>query len=139
MRTAFALNLAAVAGALHAQQGPVRIDSHDIGGVVTGAKGPEGSVWLIAATTDLTTKFAKIVVTNRHGQKAGPLREGLDTATGELVAVTGRTSSGRSSGSRFAMKSRFAPWLPASRRYTVKIPRSRLLAIRPMVAAGTPC
>jgi len=84
MRTAFALYLVAVAGALHAQQGPVRIDSLDIGGVVTGANGPEAGVWVIAATNGIPTRFAKIVVTNRHGSKAGALQEGLETATGEL-------------------------------------------------------
>jgi hypothetical protein len=45
----------------------VRIDSDDIGGVVSGTKGPEAGVWVIAETADLPTKFAKIVVTaGRH-------------------------------------------------------------------------
>src|SRR6266508_525264 len=39
----------------------VAVDSDDIGGVVTTAKGPEAGVWVIADTTDLPTKFAKIV------------------------------------------------------------------------------
>ena len=42
----------------------VRIDADDIGGVVTGVKGPEAGVWVIAETTDLPTKYAKIVVTD---------------------------------------------------------------------------
>jgi hypothetical protein len=50
-----------------AQQGGVRIDSDDIGGVVTSAKGPEAGVWVIAETTGLPTKFVKIVVTDERG------------------------------------------------------------------------
>ena len=44
------------------------IDRDDIGGVVTGAKGPEAGVWVIAETSDLPTKFAKIVVTDDKGR-----------------------------------------------------------------------
>ena len=39
-----------------------------IGGVVTGPNGPEAGVWVIAETTDLPTKFAKIVVTDDQGR-----------------------------------------------------------------------
>ena len=35
---------------------------------MTGANGPEAGVWVIAETTDLPTKYAKIVVTNDTGQ-----------------------------------------------------------------------
>ena len=50
----------------------VRIDSDDIGGVVTSANGPEAGVWVIAETTDLPTKFAKIVVTDDQGRYLMP-------------------------------------------------------------------
>ena len=40
----------------------------DIEGVVTGAKGPEAGVWVIAETPDLPTKLAKIVVTDDRGR-----------------------------------------------------------------------
>src|SRR5260370_18563644 len=50
----------------------VRIDSDDIGGVVSSAKGPEAGVWVIAETTDLPTKFAKIVVTDDRGRYVIP-------------------------------------------------------------------
>ncbi len=46
----------------------VSISSKDIGGVVTGDKGPEAGVWVIAETRDLPTKFAKIVVTDDKGR-----------------------------------------------------------------------
>src|SRR5262245_44141304 len=39
-----------------------------IGGVVTGASGPEAGVWVIAETSDLPTKFARIVVTDDQGR-----------------------------------------------------------------------
>jgi hypothetical protein len=50
----------------------VRIDSDDIGGVVTGANGPEAGAWVIAETTELPTKFAKIVVTDDQGRYLMP-------------------------------------------------------------------
>jgi len=50
----------------------VAIDRDDIGGVVTGNNGPEGGVWVIAETTDLPTKFAKIVVTDDRGRYLVP-------------------------------------------------------------------
>jgi hypothetical protein len=50
----------------------VRIDNDDIGGVVTSAKGPEAGVWVIAETTDLPTKFNKIVVTDDRGRYLVP-------------------------------------------------------------------
>jgi hypothetical protein len=50
----------------------VAIDNDDIGGVVTGARGPEAGVWVIAETTDLPTKFARIVVTDDRGRYLVP-------------------------------------------------------------------
>jgi hypothetical protein len=41
--------------------GTVSIGSTDLGGVVTSTKGPEAGVWVIAETTDLPAKLAKIV------------------------------------------------------------------------------
>jgi hypothetical protein len=58
-----------------AQQRPAAapaIDADDIGGVVTSAKGPEAGVWVIAETTDLPTKFAKMVVTDDQGRYVLP-------------------------------------------------------------------
>src|SRR5262245_21064040 len=46
----------------------VSVGAGDIGGVVTGAKGPEAGVWVIAETTDLPTRFAKLVVTDDRGR-----------------------------------------------------------------------
>jgi hypothetical protein len=43
-----------------------------IDGVVTSSKGPEAGVWVIAETTDLPTKYAKIVVTDDQGRYALP-------------------------------------------------------------------
>src|SRR6185295_3782551 len=40
----------------------------DIRGTVTGPKGPEAGVWVIAETTGLPTKFARIVVTDDRGR-----------------------------------------------------------------------
>ena len=59
---------------LRAQQAAsaVSIGDSDLGGVVTGPNGPEAGVWVIAETTDLPTKFAKIVVTDDHGRYVMP-------------------------------------------------------------------
>ena len=50
------------------QRPAVAIDGDDIGGVVTGPRGPEAGVWVIAETTNLPTKFTRIVVTDDEGQ-----------------------------------------------------------------------
>src|SRR5438094_3061300 len=56
-----------------AQPSPgVQIDNDDIGGVVTGKNGPEAGVWVVAETTDLGTRFAKIVVTDDQGRYVIP-------------------------------------------------------------------
>ena len=60
--------LAPLASVPNAQVSAVAIDGDDIGGVVSGPKGPEAGVWVIAETTDLPTKYAKIVVTDDQGR-----------------------------------------------------------------------
>jgi hypothetical protein len=67
---AFVVFAAATTGRVDAQPSgarAVQIGDRDLGGVVTGANGPEAGVWVIAETTDLATKFAKIVVTDDRG------------------------------------------------------------------------
>ena len=58
----------AASGTRQAAGEAVRIDADDVGGVVTGPKGPEAGVWVIAETLDLPTKFVKIVVTDDSGR-----------------------------------------------------------------------
>ena len=55
-----------------AEASQVPVDADDIGGVVTGIKGAESGVWVIAETSDFPTKFRKIVVTDdrRHASYA---------------------------------------------------------------------
>ena len=55
-----------------AAQTGVPINADDIGGVVTSADGPEAGVWVIAETTDLPTKLARIVVTDDEGRYVVP-------------------------------------------------------------------
>src|SRR5213594_3672639 len=50
----------------------VPIDQDDIGGVVSTARGPEGGVWVLAETTDLPTRFVRIVVTDDQGRYLVP-------------------------------------------------------------------
>src|SRR5437867_12547787 len=50
----------------------IRIGTDDIAGVVTGPNGPEAGVWVIAETTDLPSKFVKIVVTDDRGRYLVP-------------------------------------------------------------------
>ncbi len=66
----------------------VAIGSADLGGVVTSPNGPEAGVWVIAETTDLPTKFAKMVVTDDRGRYVIPRSsEGATTTCG--CAATG--------------------------------------------------
>ena len=55
-----------------AQGAPPAIDGDDLGGVVTGPNGPEAGVWVIAETTDLPTRFARMVVTDAEGRFVVP-------------------------------------------------------------------
>ncbi len=50
----------------------VAIDADDIGGVVSGANGPEAGVWVIAETRDLPVRFIKSVVTDDGGRYVVP-------------------------------------------------------------------
>ncbi len=70
-----AVLLAAAPARLVAQQTAdpaIHIGASDLGGVVTGPGGPEAGVWVIAETTELPTKFAKIVVTDDQGRYVMP-------------------------------------------------------------------
>ena len=55
----------------HAASAP-QIDADDIGGIVSGPKGPEAGVWVIAETKDLATPYIKIVVTDDQGRYVLP-------------------------------------------------------------------
>ena len=50
----------------------VAIDNDDIGGVVTGARGPEAGVWVIAETRSTPTRLIKSVVTDDQGRYVVP-------------------------------------------------------------------
>jgi hypothetical protein len=66
------VSLTFVFGPANAQQAAVAIDNDDIGGVVRGPAGPEAGVWVIAETTELPTKFAKMVLTDDQGRYVIP-------------------------------------------------------------------
>ena len=84
LKTTFLLGAAVAALAVASPIGPVgalaqtapivAIDEDDIGGVVRGPGGPEAGVWVIAETTDLPTKFARMVVTDDQGRYVIPDR-----------------------------------------------------------------
>src|SRR5215470_10804943 len=46
----------------------VQVGDNDLGGTITSANGPEAGVWVIAETTELPTKLAKIAVTDDRGR-----------------------------------------------------------------------
>src|SRR3954463_3346180 len=60
------------ASAQQAAAATVAIDNDDIGGVVTGPKGPEAGVWVIAETRDLAVRYIKSVVTDDQGRYVIP-------------------------------------------------------------------
>ena len=74
----------------HALDPEISIGENDLGGVVTSANGPEAGVWVIAETTDLPTKFAKIVVTDERGRYRDPR-----SAESELQRVGARLRAHR--------------------------------------------
>jgi hypothetical protein len=49
-------------------QANVAVDNDDIAGVVTGPRGPEAGVWVIAETRDTPTRLIKSVVTDDRGR-----------------------------------------------------------------------
>jgi hypothetical protein len=63
---------ASLTGARQGTAPSVPIDADDLGGVVTGPKGPEAGVWVIAETSDLPTKFVRIVVSDDQGRYVVP-------------------------------------------------------------------
>jgi len=65
---ACALLVGAAARGARPTPGGVTIDGDDIAGIVTGARGPEAGVWVIAETSDLPARFARIVVTDDRGR-----------------------------------------------------------------------
>src|SRR5215471_18602990 len=60
--------VALVAASLPRHAARVQLAENDIGGVVTGPRGPEAGVWVIAETNELPTKFVRIVVTDDQGR-----------------------------------------------------------------------
>ena len=77
-------------GTTAARQDPLAVDKDDLAGVVTSAKGPEAGVWVIAETSDLPTKFAKIVVTDDRGRYLLP-----DLPAGQVQRVGAGLRAGR--------------------------------------------
>src|SRR4051812_35820168 len=51
-----------------AQAAPVAIDNDDIAGIVTGPRGPEAGVWVIAETRETPARLIKSVVTDDQGR-----------------------------------------------------------------------
>ena len=50
----------------------IAVDSDDLGGVVSGPRGPEAGVWVIAETLGLPTRYSKTVVTDDQGRYLVP-------------------------------------------------------------------
>jgi hypothetical protein len=69
---AVALVLALAAPVSAQQAAPVSIGNTDIGGVVTGPRGPEAGVWVVAETTNLPTRMIKTVLTDDQGRYVIP-------------------------------------------------------------------
>ncbi|AMY11102.1 hypothetical protein LuPra_04347 [Luteitalea pratensis] len=70
--TSLAPRMVAGVSAFQGTGGEVAMDADDIAGVVTGPKGPEAGVWVIAETTGLPTKFSRTVVTDDRGRYLVP-------------------------------------------------------------------
>jgi hypothetical protein len=67
----FALTMVVCLAGVQSQVAPqanVAVDNDDIGGVVTGPKGPEAGVWVIAETRETPTRLIKTVATDDRGR-----------------------------------------------------------------------
>ena len=124
---AIAVVMVVLAGGLQAQPksekgiklSPVPgVGKADIAGVVSGAKGPEAGVWVIAETADTPTRYAKIVVTDDRGRYLVP-----DLPTGKYdlwVRGYGLVDSKKVKavpGKRVNLKARAAPSLKEAAEY----------------------
>src|SRR5947207_499074 len=132
---ALALILGSASGTASAQQTAAeapRIDTHAIGGVVTGAQGPEAGVWVIAETTGLPTKLAKIVVTDERGRYVIPE---LPAATYDVwVRGYGLVDSAKvksAPGKIVDLKAVPAPDAKAAAQYYPALPWYAMLAVPP--------
>src|SRR5687767_1601992 len=65
---AMIVGVSGLLGAAQVAPRTVAIDGDDIGGVVTGPRGPEAGVWVVAETTQLPTRLIKTVVTDDQGR-----------------------------------------------------------------------
>src|SRR5436853_3993125 len=84
---------------LRAQQAAdmvVRVGDNDLGGTITSTNGPEAGVWVIAETTELPTKLAKIAVTDDRGQQAADVvvRVGDNDLVGTITSTNGPEAGG---------------------------------------------
>ena len=70
--SAFLMSLLLVTSQAQQPAADVALDNDDVGGVVTGPKGPEGGVWVIAETRDLPVRYIKSVVTDDRGRFVVP-------------------------------------------------------------------
>ena len=71
----------------------INIGTKDIGGIISSPKGREAGVWVIAETTELPTRFARIVVTDDQGRYLIPDCRAPITAFGP--AATGSSTRRR--------------------------------------------
>ena len=82
MKQALAIALFFVGGLFCGVAGAQKVGAADIGGVVSGPKGPEAGVWVIAETTDLPDQVRQ----GRRHRRQGPLPHSR-AAQGELHRV----------------------------------------------------
>jgi hypothetical protein len=68
MAVGVAALVAASITSITARQAATAVDADDLGGVVRSSKGAEAGVWVVAETSDLPTKYVKIVVTDDQGR-----------------------------------------------------------------------
>jgi len=123
--------------------GAAQLKPDSIGGVVTGSKGPEAGVWVIAETIDLPTKYVKIVVTDDQGRYLIP---GLPKATYQVwvrgYGLVDSSSVDSTPGKRINLKAVIAPtpqeaakYYPASYWYSlIQVPAKSEFPMKPTPA-----
>ena len=71
------------------------VDKDDIGGIVTGPRGPEAGVWVIAETGDLPTSFVNALSCSRRKRVSSAARVSPDGRSSSSSSRSARCSSSR--------------------------------------------
>ena len=116
----FALSLSHGLRAQQAADTVVRVGDNDLGGTITSANGPEAGVWVIAETTELPTKLAKIAVTDDRGRYLIPDLPRANYSVGFVDTAWSTWLRSRARRARRSISKLWSHRLPLPQRSTIR-------------------